>query len=325
MSKVFLTGITGFVGKNTARELIKHNHQVIALIRPETPQEKIQEFAESVEFVRIDLCNIPALASYLADNSFDVIMHVGAIRGGKNRSREEYFTVNVKSTEQLMVHCLEKDSRFIFCSSVGVFGGAPLELPATENTPRQNDSYYHFTKIHCESLLQNYVLKGLKAAVVRPSIIYGIGDYGFAYNLTRLVDKGIMFLANRPVLIHLTHVMSVVEAMIKLIKINYISGNSYNVADKNPVYLKELVDFINNRLKGNPYPDWKHVNYRLLLLGEKFFRFLKNELWINRFEFIVKDRHYDISNTIADLSLTQYNTIPDFKIVTDWYKFQRGK
>ncbi|MDA3813002.1 MAG: NAD(P)-dependent oxidoreductase [Candidatus Cloacimonetes bacterium] len=319
-NKILITGISGFIGRNVLRLLIQNYDSITAIIRPGTKPERIKEFVDKVEFIEIDLTDIPTLKTYLDENSFEIIMHIGAVRGGRKFSNSDYFGANVNATEQLIINAKDNDSKFIFCSSVGVFGVIPLELPANNSTKRLEDNYYHFTKIRAEAIIQKYVLYGLKAAVIRPSITYGTNDYGFPYTLTKLINKKLLFLPDQDVIIHLANINVIIQSFVRLMEIDYRPGVCYNVADSHPVELHKLADFINNELKGKPYSSKRNVDIKYFQKGEKIASFFKSELWKARFQLISRHWYYDVENSYIDLSLKDTDTIPNFKIVTDWYK-----
>ena len=323
--KILITGISGFIGKHVARQLLQNKYDLTAIIRPKTDFKRVDEFRDRVIFEEIDLTDIVTLRTYLETSFFDAIIHIGALRNGRNFSKNDFFKANVDATEQLIINANKNKSRFIFCSSVGVFGAIPRELPANNNTPRQNDGFYHYTKIRAEALIQKYVLYGLRAVIIRPSITYGVGDFGFPYKLTKLTDKNLLFLPDKKVLIHLTNVELLAQAFHRLLEFEFVSGSAYIIADKNPVDLKELADFISNEITGKPYPEKRIISRKYFELAEKIARFLKNESWITRFELISKSWFYDTENAYRDLNLKNIFTIPAFKIVTDWYKNLRRK
>lgn len=320
MSKsILITGISGFIGRHVAAALMK-KHSLTALVRPGTNPNRIEQFKDHVTFEAIDLTDIPALRAYLKDAEFDSIIHIGAIRGGRDFPKSAYLNANVNATEQLALFAKETETQLLFCSSVGVFGAIPRELPATSKTPRQNDNYYHFTKIQAERIIQRQILYGLDAAIVRPAITYGPGDYGFPYTLTKLVDKKLLVYPREDVTIHLTHVDLMVQAFIKLLDGGYRSGSEYIVADRHPVQLSQLADFINHELRGKAYPASRAINKKWFSLGESCARFINNELWISRFELISKSWYYDIEKAYNELGLKPTETIPTFRAVTSWYK-----
>jgi nucleoside-diphosphate-sugar epimerase len=318
--KILITGSSGFIGRNVLRQLLQKKYEITALIRPRTTIARIAEFTADVKFVEIDLADIAKLKAFLDTNSFDTIIHIGALRGGRKCSKVNYFNTNVNATEQLVLNAQQHNSTFIFCSSVGVFGAIPLELPANNSTKRQPDNYYHFTKIRAESIIQKHVMYGLKAAIIRPAITYGIGDYGFPYTLIKLIDKKLLYLPDSEVRIHLTDVELLSQVFLKLTESDFTPGVEYNVADKEPVELHELANFISKELRGHSYTSKKNIDMKYFRRGEKISRFFKNELWTARFELISKSWYYDTIETYNDLLIKPIDTIPNFKIVIDWYK-----
>ncbi|MEA1973819.1 MAG: NAD(P)-dependent oxidoreductase, partial [Candidatus Cloacimonadota bacterium] len=220
MMNLLLTGATGFIGKHVLQELLqKTKYKITVMIRPDT-KSRLNDFMDEVDIVEIDLTNIYKLRSYLSENIFEKIIHIGAIRGGRKYSKTDYFTANVKATEQIALAAKEANSRLVFCSSVGVFGAIPLELPANNQTQKQTDNYYHYTKIEAEKIIQKQVLYGLDAIIIRPAITYGVGDYGFPYTLTKMIDKKILFMPNKIVRIHLTNVHVLAEGFVKALNNN---------------------------------------------------------------------------------------------------------
>ncbi len=324
-SKILITGISGFIGRNVLKQLMQSYDSITAIIRPGTKPQRIEEFIDHVEFAEIDLTDITTLKEYLDENSFEIIIHIGAVRGGRKLNSSDYFNANVNATEQLVINARDNDSKFIYCSSVGVFGAIPLELPANNTTKTQEDNYYHFTKIRAEALIQKYVLYGLKAAIIRPSITYGTNDYGFPFTLTRLIDKKLLFLPDQEIIIHLANINIIIQSFLKLVEFDYQAGVCYNVADSHPVELHKLAGFINNELRGKPYSSKKDIDIKYFKKGERIAKFFKSELWIARFQLISKNWYYDVENSFIDLSLKETDTIPNFKIVTDWYKDLRSK
>lgn len=323
--RILFTGITGFIGRNTVQHFIKRKYDITAIIRPKTDPKRIKEFEDLVDFVEIDLTDTKKLKEYLENVSFDQIIHIGALRGGRKFTNDEFYAANVKSTEQFILNAQKNKSKFVFCSSVGVFGAIPKEVPANDLTERNDDNYYHFTKNQAEKLIQKYVLYGLDAVIIRPAITYGEGDFGFPYTLIKLVDKGFMFYPKSSVKIHMTNITTLSNAFLKASDKNIKSGTAYIVADKSPVELKDLINFINMTLKNKPYPKNRQISLSYFNTGEKIAQFFKSELWISRFQLISKSWYYDVSKSIKELDLNSSQTIPAFKTVIEWYRNMEGK
>lgn len=322
--KILITGITGFIGSQVTKKLINKYKNVTAIIRPDSNVTRYEKFKNNVEMIPLDLSDTNKLKTFLTQNRFDQIIHIGALRGGRSFNKSTFLRANVNATEQIALACVKKEAKLIFCSSVGVFGAIPIELPANNLTPRKEDNYYHITKIQSEAFIQKQVLSSkLRAVIIRPAITYGPHDYGFPFTLTKLVDKKLLFLPNRKVMIHMTNINILSDVFFQAVQKEFISGQAYNVADSYPVSLQEIADFISNQLRQHPYLTNRKLPKELFQFCENFARSLKNELWTSRFELISKSWFYDVSNTYSDFSLPITKTIPEFKIVTDWYKTQK--
>jgi len=318
--RILLTGVTGFIGRNVARALLAEKHQLTALVRPSTPMSRLGDLAEQVRLVHIGLDDMVSLKEYLNLHHFKAIVHIGALRGGRKADRHTYELTNVQATEQLALNALHNHSRFIFCSSVGVFGAIPCELPACDATPRKHDSLYHDTKIHAEAIVQHLVLDGLDAMIVRPAITYGSGDDGFPNTLIHLVAKHMMYLPNRPVRIHLTNVNLLTRAFTRLVEAEPHPGRAYIVADPEPVSLHELCDAIHKRLHGTPFPASHIVEGRWFDMGAAVARKLHKDTWTARFELISKHWFYDVADAYRDLKLPHHKTMNEFMSLVDEYK-----
>lgn len=321
MSKsILITGVTGFIGKAIASKLIQSKNNIFALVRPGTKVERLKPFQEKIKFFEVNLADIKMLRDFLKDHSFDTILHIGALRGGRKFCNRIYYETNVNASEQLMINALKNGSKFVFCSSVGVFGAIPIELPANNQTKRKKDNYYHYTKIQAEALLQKYILQGLNGMIIRPAITYGAGDYGFPFTLTKLIDKNLLFLPNKEIQIHLTNIKLLTQVFQKIVENGFSTGKAYNIADSHPIEIQKLANFISQKLKGKTFPKSKLISRKYFELGEKIAHFFNNELWIARFELISKNWYYKVNEVYEDFSLKSSETIPNFEQVIDWYK-----
>ncbi len=317
--KILITGISGFIGGLVGQKLCEKYQDITALVRPNTAGSRIDKFTDKIQFVPIDLADTPALKQFLAENHFNCILHIGALRGGRQADMDKYFRTNVIATQVIAEAALAHKSRLIFCSSVGVFGAAPLELPATNQTERQQDNYYHTTKIQAESIIQQNVMNGLHAVIVRPSITYGPGDYGFPYTLVKLVKNHLMLLPDKLVWVHLADVRLVSEAFLQLVEYPFTPGMAYNVADREPIKLHDLVNYVSNYIYKQDYPNRYTIDQKYFAWGEKIAQKLHNELWTSRFQLLSKSWIYDVTDIYHDLNLTPVLTIPNFESVINWF------
>jgi nucleoside-diphosphate-sugar epimerase len=318
MKRILITGITGLIGKSVLSKLIQFNdtYDITAIIRPDTNPKRFLGYKDKIKIEYIDLTNIEALKVYLSRESFHIILHIGAIRGGRRFSKQLYYDANVRATEQLVDNSLKNKSRFIFCSSVGVFGAIPDEIPANNESPYKEDNYYHYTKIVAEKIINRAILKGLDAVILRPSITYGTGDKGFPYQLVKMVNNNIFPICNKNIWIHMCNIDTIASAFIKLInEKSSITGVSFNIADVEPVQLKDLVNFIKRQLSGRNYSKLLVFDSSLFTIGYFLSNLIHSDLWKSRFELISKSWFYSVRESYLQLDLPSHFTIPDFNIV----------
>jgi nucleoside-diphosphate-sugar epimerase len=257
----------------------------------------------------------------LSNNSFDFILHIGALRGGRNFNKDEYLKTNIKATEIFINNSTlhsPHPTLLIFCSSVGVYGTVPLELPAGSNTPFQADNLYHRTKIECERMIEQAVKeKGLQACIVRPAITYGVGDNGFPQTLVKLIHKKLLFLPKKELFIQMANVEALAEVFKSLLTNGFTSGSIWNVADREKVSFRELADFIYQRLNNTKkgYPKSRFISMWVFKLFTKLAKLIKSEKWALRFELLSNSWYFDVERTYTDFKLREYKTIPDFEVV----------
>jgi len=316
-SSILITGITGLIGGNVLRAILAldSSFEITALVRPGTSKSRYASFGDRVEIVELDLADIKGINAWLESRNFDIVMHIGALRGGRKFGKQTYLKANLHSTQAFCEYCLKTGAQLLFCSSVGVFGAIPKELPAQNLSPRNADNYYHYTKIQSEGYIQKAVLRGLKAAILRPAITYGPGDNGFPQTLVKMVEKRIFPLIKKRVWIHLCHIQLITDAFIWLLQNDWESGLALNVEDREPVQLHALVNFIYRQKRGKNYPALLQVDEGWFSRGEKIARCLKNELWISRFELISKSWFYKVADTFELMQLEPIFTIPSFNIL----------
>ena len=317
--KVLLSGVTGFIGRNLAAKLRDHGHHVTALVRPNTDPNRLDALHEAVTLLEADLSAPRDLENRLAGRRWDVIIHLGATRGAQAVSRETYLRVNVDATETLGTYAHRTEAKLIFCSSVGVYGTVPQTLPATTDSPFQADTVYHYTKIEAEKRLKALVDQGLMCVILRPCITYGTGDYGFPYILVKLIDHGFLILPTEPVQIHLVDVDMLCDVFLAIMTRSVQSGAVYNVADRGPVALEDLADFVSRELRQRSYPRWKRVPGAFFRLGAVTANLINSDLWRTRFQLMGKSWYYETEAT-KSFGVLQRETIPNFRKVVTWYR-----
>ncbi len=268
MTRILLTGGSGFLGRYVLHTLLKLKHEVLVPTRH--AQRVSHNFGHQSPNLKVleGVVFSPRCVREYREFNPDYIIHLAAIRGEGNGGWREYYEVNVKGTQVLVDLAKELTVRkFLYCSSVGVFGTIPARLPADPWAPAEPDNFYHKSKYLAENHVVNELRNSLPFVIFRPTITYGPGDNGFVFKLTNLVRKRLFPLIRSNVKIHLLDVRTLARA----IPILMDAGDReiiINIADKQPVFLKELVDYIHQYFYGRKYPGWKRVPAMVFTAGK---------------------------------------------------------
>ncbi len=294
MKKVLITGVTGFVGKHTARALLKTGlYNVTAIVRPNTAPERLKEFTGKIKIIEIDLCDLDGLQNYLETENFYAILHIGALLRQRKFSEKEYFLANVEATEILAKSALQNKTKFIFCSSVGVYGTIPPKVPAGKNSVLSGDSLYYKSKIEAEKRLKILMQKGLNCNIVRPSIIYGTEDKnGFPNILINLVRKRKLFFPRKAVKFHLTSIELLVEVFLKILDEKFSNCFEDIVVDDEPVILADLADFISQNLGAGRYGKWHKLPNFVFSFARFIFQLFALKEFKKKLDFLCSDWYY---------------------------------
>jgi nucleoside-diphosphate-sugar epimerase len=207
--KVFLTGATGFIGGEVARQLRGRGDEVACLVRSPGKAAKLTELG--CELVAGDLGDEAAIRNGM--HGCDAVVHAAAMYeiGIPAKQRPAMWEANVAGTERVMKAALaENVPRVVYVSTVGIFGNTHGEVvdEAYKNPETDFTSYYEETKLEAHKLVQRLIdEEGLPAIVVQPGGVYGPGDTSQVADLLEQFFAGRLPLLPFPELgICMTHV-----------------------------------------------------------------------------------------------------------------------
>jgi len=222
---VLVTGGTGFIGSHLIDRLISRKHyKVHALVRDRNALKWLS--GKNIHLLEGDLLNLPDLPS-----DTDYVFHIaGATRA---RKWSNYYTVNQLGTASLFQALKEqeiKPQRFIYLSSIAAGGPASAEKPFQENHPSQTVSRYGRSKQLGE--IEALGFKDLfHLGIIRVGAVFGPRDKDFVAYF-KLIQKGI--LPSFPRGISFCYVNDLIQAMESAIKVDYPSGEIFNVSYPEP-------------------------------------------------------------------------------------------
>lgn len=180
--KVLITGITGRVGANVARQFLRNGHDVRGFVWPGDRQAE-KMWSLGAEIVEGDLAS--AADVHAAAGGQEVILHMGAaFQAGGPFTPEQYMDVNVKGTFNVLQASLELGDllRHVIVTSTDatMFKYPPdgiSEPIAEDSLPLVTTDWYGYSKVLCESLVDRYYRHdNLPATVIRFANVWGAGE-----------------------------------------------------------------------------------------------------------------------------------------------------
>lgn len=312
-----ITGATGFVGSHVAEKLLRDGPwPVVAIVRRLSSCKNTAELKRQGAILVEGRFYDPNLLSH-AFRKFSIknVVHLAAIVGEGRGGWKDYHTVNVRGTDALLsiAHGQGVD-KFVYCSSVGVFGAIPVELPANPNTPLHPDNLYHQSKLAAENRVFDFIHRGLNAFIIRPTIAYGKRDTGFPCKLIKMVRRRILPLPFQDNRIHLVSVTCLADIFLSLLKAEILHDRVFIAADEGPVVLRELVNLIHRFYFGRNYPSFLKLPDTVFQAFQTIFRVIRLTPWLSRVQRICGDWYFDTSQT---------NPVPGFHPVDTKREFLR--
>jgi nucleoside-diphosphate-sugar epimerase len=300
---VLITGGGGFVGSHLVDSQLAQGHRVLTV---DLNAERLGHMVDhpNLQVVEGDI-TAQALIKRLV-SGVDVVYHLASAHLDVTLSKDYYWQVNVKATEDLL-HAAQAAGvrRVVHCSSNGVIGDVQ-EPPADEMTPCKPTNVYEQTKLAGEiKALQVGRHTGLSVVVARPAWVYG-PRCPRTQKLFRTIGQGrFVMVGNGETLRHPIYVSDAVRGLELCAEAENASGQVYLLAGETPVTVETVVREIANLLGVRPpairLPLWlgKWAGYSLQIAFKPLGRqppFSRRSV-----DFFVKNNAYDISKARLDL------------------------
>ncbi|MDE6101819.1 MAG: UDP-glucose 4-epimerase GalE [Ruminococcus sp.] len=162
MSKILVTGGTGFIGSHTCVELLENGYEIVIVDNLSNSKEaavgRIEQISgKTVNFVNADICDYDALSEIFRKYEIDAVIHFAGLKavGESVRKPLEYYINNIHGTLVLLRVMRENGcKRIVFSSSATVYG-MNNKAPYTEDMPTSATNPYGYTKVMIEQILRD--------------------------------------------------------------------------------------------------------------------------------------------------------------------------
>ena len=154
-NKVLVIGGAGYIGSHVVKALLENDFGVTVYDNLSTGQ-KCNLFT-SAEFVKGDILDAPHLETVMAQG-FDAVVHLAAKKAvGESMSNPQLYAANNLNGSVNIFNAMVNNNvkNVVFSSSAAVYG-MPQYTPVDELHPLNPMSFYGFTKLQIENVMQWY-------------------------------------------------------------------------------------------------------------------------------------------------------------------------
>ena len=250
MKTLLVTGANGFIGRHLCAELEKRGWLIRKAVR-------------STSALFYDDSNVAVVGSVDANTDWsaalkgcETVIHTAGLAHvnckGKDEALAKYRTINRDGVIRL-ARCASAAGikRFLFLSSVGVYGELDGKRPASESTACAPELPYSVSKREAEiALYHELQSSSMECVIVRPPLVYGPGCPGNFRKLTKLVATGVPLpLGNINSQRNMIGITNLVDFLIRVAEYDEPVAGIYNIADTETVSLQELFRLIGGGLE----------------------------------------------------------------------------
>ena len=250
--KILITGASGFIGSFIVEEALKQGFETWAAIRKSSSKEYLQD--ERIHFIELNLSSKAQLIEQLRPHQFDYVVHAAGVTKCLNKA--DFRRINTEGTRNLVDALLDLQmplKRFVFLSSLSVFGAIKEQLPYDEiredDTPKPNTEYGR-SKLEAERYIDS-IGSRLPYTILRPTGVYGPREKDYfmmAKSIKQHIDFAVGYQRQDITFVYVTDVVQAVFLALEKGE----TGRKYFLSDGQVYQSTTFSDLIHEEL-GRPW------------------------------------------------------------------------
>ena len=250
--KILITGASGFIGSFIVEEALKQGFETWAAVRKSSSKEYLQD--ERIHFIELNLSSKAQLIEQLRPHQFDYVVHAAGVTKCLNKA--DFRRINTEGTKNLVDALLDLQmplKRFVFLSSLSVFGAIKEQLPYDEiredDTPKPNTEYGR-SKLEAERYI-NSLGSRLPYIILRPTGVYGPREKDYfmmAKSIKQHIDFAVGYQRQDITFVYVTDVVQAVFLALEKGE----TGRKYFLSDGQVYQSTTFSDLIHEEL-GRPW------------------------------------------------------------------------
>ena len=264
MKKVLLTGVTGFVGANLARRLLREEYEVHAIARSQASHWRIADLVSRQNFFFrcADIRHADTVETIMHEVYPQHIMHLAVVGmyEGKTGSDQELFETNVRGLVNLLNTAKEIPyESFINTGSSSEYGIA--SKPMQENDPCKPVNAYGVSKLAATQYASLHAKQFQKPVLtLRLFSPYGPYDFGgrfIAYATMASLQGETLTLGNPESRRDFVYVEDVADAYMRAMeRAHAFPGEVYNIASGREITIRNAAADIQRVCGSNALVSW---------------------------------------------------------------------
>lgn len=250
--KILITGASGFIGSFIVEEALNQGFETWAAIRKSSSKEYLQD--ERIHFIELNLSSKAQLIEQLRPHQFDYVVHAAGVTKCLNKA--DFRRINTEGTKNLVDALLDLQmplKRFVFLSSLSVFGAIKEQLPYDEiredDTPKPNTEYGR-SKLEAERYIDS-IGSRLPYIILRPTGVYGPREKDYfmmAKSIKQHIDFAVGYQRQDITFVYVTDVVQAVFLALEKGE----TGRKYFLSDGQVYQSTTFSDLIHEEL-GRPW------------------------------------------------------------------------